>query len=79
MHRNYKAGIQSNNRIRYNKITNSKTNNIYIMNHNEEDELKINTDRFFNINKLTSSNKKNKEFLSKNNKYKITNDDYYIY
>ena len=76
MHRNYKSGIQSNNRIRYNKITNSKTNNIHIINQNKEDELKINTDRLYDV---SVSNKKMKEYLSKNNKYKITNDDYYMY
>lgn len=60
MHRNYKAGLYSNNRIKYNKNSNEKTYNIK----QHMDKITINV-----------SNTETKKVL-RNSNYKITYDDY---
>ena len=59
MHRNYNAGLYSNNRIKYNKNSNEKTYNIK----QHMDKITINV-----------SNTKTKKVLHNSN-YKITYDD----
>ena len=68
MKRNYKSGMTTNNNIKYNSITNSKTTQITIKN-NE----KINSK---NIYDFSVSNKKMKEMNHRSKYYKITYDDY---
>ena len=75
MHRNYKACYHSNNRIRYNRIVNKKTINRYIIEEKDGRTTKITTDYLYIY---SVSNKTQKELNKRDNKYKITNDDYYM-
>jgi hypothetical protein len=69
MKRNYKSGMTTNNTIKYNSITNSKTTQITIKN-NE----KINSK---NLYEFSVSHKKMKEMNYRCKYYKITADDLY--
>jgi hypothetical protein len=69
MYRKYKSNIYSNKSIKYNYITNSKTSNRTIV-----DDVKIRSEKLYNV---SVSNKEKKEMNNRNNKYKITNEDFY--
>ena len=72
MHRNYKAGFHSNSRIKYNRFADDKTKNHYII-RDEENNTKIMVDKIYHY---SVSNATEKEFNRRNNKYKVTQDDY---
>jgi hypothetical protein len=69
MKRNYKSGMTTNNTIKYNSITNSKTTQITIIN-NE----KINSKKIYDF---SVSHKKMKEMNYRSKYCKITADDLY--
>lgn len=68
MHRNCKCNIYSNKSIKYNWITNSKTSNRTFI-----DGEKIRSEVLYHV---SVSNKKQKEMNYRNNKYKITDEDF---
>lgn len=69
MHRNSKSGCLSNNRISYNRLTKSKTKN-----YNMFEENKINNYKLYDV---SVSNVEKKRLNNRNNKYKITDEDYF--
>jgi hypothetical protein len=76
MRRNFKAGIYSNNRIKYNRYANEKTNNRYIVTQLFDNEFKVTMDKLYK-NTDNISNAEMKVLNHRNNNYKITDDDYY--
>ena len=72
MHRNYKSGNHSNGRIRYNKFACDRTKNHYIITEHDFN-TKVMVDKIYN---LSNSNAEEKEFNHRDNRYKLTEDDY---
>ena len=76
MHRNYKAGLHSNSRIKYNRFANEKTNNRYIVTESFDHQFKVTMDKLYK-NTENVSNAYMKEMNHRNNNYKVTDEDYY--
>jgi hypothetical protein len=75
MHRNYKAGLHSNSRIKYNKFTNEKTNNRYIVTQLFDNQFKVTMDKLYKSTE-NLSNANMKEMNHRDHYYKITDEDY---
>lgn len=75
MHRENKSKIFSNKSIKYNRITNTNTSNrTFILNEETNETNKIRSEYLY---KVSVSQKRKKELNHRDNKYKITDEDYY--
>lgn len=74
MHRNLKSGVYSNNTIRFNRMSNTKTKNIIYYEFYEK-KTKINCNYLYDV---SVSNKTNKMLNHRNKYYKIDNEDDFI-
>lgn len=73
MHRKFKAGYFHNNNIKYNKLEYSKTKMIE-MKIDEDNIIKTNSKNIYNC---SVSNATKKMLAHRDNKYKISDEDYY--
>ena len=70
MHRNYTSGYHSNNRIRYNRVSNTKTKTHYVVEEEYGDNVKLNVDNLYHY---SVSNKDKKGYH--NNTFKVNYND----
>lgn len=73
MHRKFKSGYFHNNNIKYNKFKNLKTKMINMEKDEYENICKVSSK---NIYSVSVSNEKEKEMSHRDNRYKLTDDDY---